>query len=91
MALNRGQSRAWTGAAPRPRPGKIYLHVFDWPEGGQIRLSGLQGVGQSLAAYLLSDASQSPLAVTYQDNELTISGPSEAPDAIDTVITLIVE
>ncbi|HUT19912.1 MAG TPA: alpha-L-fucosidase, partial [Anaerolineae bacterium] len=67
------------------KPGKVYLHVFDWPEGGQIRVSGL---GKITAAYLLGDPSQAPLSVGQEGDEVTVAGPAEAPDAIDTLIVL---
>ena len=67
------------------RPGKVYLHVFDWPDGGQIRLPGL---GQVSGAYLLSDASQAPLPIERKGDDLIIAGPAQAPDAVDTVLVL---
>jgi len=67
------------------KPGKVYLHVFDWPEGGRITVSGL---GQVDGAYLLSDASQASLPVEQHGDEVTIAGPAKAPDAIDTVLVL---
>ena len=63
----------------------VYLHVFDWPEKGRIEAPGL---GAYKTAYLLSDESRSPLAVTQQGDKLLIAGPCDAPDAIDTVIVL---
>jgi alpha-L-fucosidase len=67
------------------KPGVVYLHVFDWPEGGQIVVSGL---GQVSSAYMLSDAARAPLPVERQGDDLVIAGPAEAPDAIDTVLVL---
>ena len=67
------------------KPGKVYLHVFDWPDGGQIRLPGL---GQVSGAYLLSDASQAPLPIERKGDDLIIAGPAQAPDAVDTVLVL---
>jgi alpha-L-fucosidase len=67
------------------KPGKVYLHVFDWPEGGKIEVSGL---GQVCGAYLLSDPAQAPLSVEQHGDDVTISGPAEATDAIDTVLVL---
>ena len=70
------------------KPGKVYLHVFDWPEGGQIRVTGLGGV---TGACLLGDTAGQPLAVRYEGDVLVVAGPAEAPDAIDTVVVLTVE
>lgn len=69
------------------RPGKVYLHIFDWPQGGEIKLSGLQTTG----AYLLSDVSQTSLPLKSQSGEVIIKGPSAAPDAINTVIVLTLD
>jgi len=70
------------------KPGKIYLHVFNWPEGGQIEVSGL---GQVEGAYLLSDPAQAPLSVEQHGDEVTIAGPAQSPDAIDTVLVLTMD
>ncbi len=62
--------------------------MFDWPEGGQIRVTGLGGV---TGACLLGDTAGQPLAVRYEGDVLVVAGPAEAPDAIDTVVVLTVE
>ena len=64
---------------------RIYLHVFDWPEGGRIRIPGLQ---LPAGAYLLSDASRAPLTITKGEGETIVDGPTDAPDPIDTVVVL---
>jgi alpha-L-fucosidase len=68
-------------------PGAVYLHVFEWPAGGQIRVAN---VGKVRGAYLLADASRAALPVAYEGDEIVVSGPSEAPDAVDTVVVLSV-
>jgi alpha-L-fucosidase len=70
------------------KPGKVYLHVFDWPEGGKIKVSG---AGQVTGAYLLGDTSGEALPVRSDGDELIVAGPAEAPNAIDTVVVLTVE
>lgn len=62
----------------------VYLHVFDWPANGQLKVAGLPVAG----AYLLSDPAQAPLAVTHTNGDVTIQGPAVAPDALDTVVVL---
>ncbi len=79
------QGLAWCRSTARP--GKVYLHIFDWPQGGEIKLSGPQATG----AYLLSDASRTPLPIKSQSGKVIIKGPSEAPDAINTVIVLTLD
>jgi alpha-L-fucosidase len=70
------------------KPGKLYLHVFDWPRGGVLRLRGF--ADQVKSAYLLQDP-QAPIEVEQNARRLKISGPDQAPDAIDTVIVLEME
>lgn len=67
------------------RPGRIYLHVFDWPAGGVVRLGGLPGPVKK--AYLLADA-LAPLRFAQQGSEIEIDGPARPPDSIDTVVVL---
>jgi alpha-L-fucosidase len=66
------------------KPGKVYLHVFDWPAGGRFELPDLQ----VSKAYLLSDPQRSPLALNRDGQQVIIHGPSATPDAIDTVVVL---
>lgn len=79
------QGLAWCRSTARP--GKVYLHILAWPQGGEIKLSGLQATGASL----LSDASRTALPLKSQSGEVIIQGPSEAPDAINTVIVLTLD
>jgi alpha-L-fucosidase len=67
------------------RQGKVFLHVFDWPQDGAIRLGGLPG--QVSKAYLLQD-NQTILKVSQQGQEVVICGPARPPDAINSVIVL---
>jgi alpha-L-fucosidase len=70
------------------RPGRLYLHLFEWPE-GQIELPGLNNTVTK--AYLLADADHSPLSVTRGDEMVLVSLPEAAPDAIDSVLVLEIE
>jgi len=70
--------------AKRTDPNTVYLHVFEWPTGGTLRVPSL---GKPVAsAYLL--AGSTPLEVHGSDKETTITAPAQAPDPIDTVIRL---
>ncbi len=64
---------------------KTYVHVFDWPAGGKLRLPL---VGPARAAYLLVDSDRTPLRVQANGDEMTITGPTSAPDAVDTVVVV---
>lgn len=64
--------------------GNVYLHVFDWPSGGQLRLPA--SIGEVTHARLLADGTELP--VRRESEGLVIAGPASAPDPIDTVIVL---
>jgi alpha-L-fucosidase len=65
--------------------GRVFLHVFDWPQGGTIRLGGLPGAVSN--AYLLQDREMA-LAVRQAGGEVVISGPANAPDPVASTIAL---
>lgn len=97
MAVN-GESIYGTGPSPfrklkwgrcTTKPGKLYLHVFDWPEKGALVVPGLSNTVKK--SYLLSDAQQHALAVTQAENEVLILLPEAAPDPVDTVVVLDIE
>jgi alpha-L-fucosidase len=71
------------------KPGRLYLHVFDWPSDGQLRVPGLGNKVQ--AAYLLADSEKRPLTTTRDDDDLTIEVPDAAPDKIDTVVVVEIQ
>jgi alpha-L-fucosidase len=68
------------------KPGKLYLHVIDWPEDGTLRVPGLRA--NVTGAYLLANSSRAALPITAQPDALLIQGPRRAPDPIDTVVVL---
>jgi alpha-L-fucosidase len=69
------------------KPGKLYLHVFDWPANGKLEVSGLKN--KIKKAYLLADKKEAKLPVGSQGNEkVIVTVPSKAPDSVDTVIVL---
>ncbi len=62
----------------------LYLHVFDWPEDGQLRVPGLQNDVRS--ATLLDGGEE--LAATRQDQGWTLEVPTAAPHPIASVIAI---
>jgi len=62
----------------------LYLHVFDWPEDGKLFVPGLNSKVEQ--AYMM-DGWQA-LDTASADDGVTISLPSEAPDAIASVVVL---
>ncbi len=68
------------------KPGKVYLHVFDWPADGVLRLPGL--TGRVTGATLLADPGAGALEVVQSGGEVTVRGPAAAPDPVDSVVVL---
>lgn len=63
----------------------LYLHVFEWPESGALRIDGLAGT--PARAYLLADRSRR-LETSRDEHALVIRVPSSAPDPICSVVVL---
>jgi len=70
------------------KPGKVYVHVFDWPKGGMIQLPALDV--QVTSARLLSDPARTALPLSQRDEGVTIAGPAAAPDPVASVIVLTI-
>jgi alpha-L-fucosidase len=67
------------------RDNKLYLHVFEWPEGGRMTLPGL---AESVTrARLLADPPQQ-VRVEHRTDGVILHGPARALDAADTVVVL---
>jgi alpha-L-fucosidase len=93
MAVN-GESIYGTTASPlakldwgrcTQKPGKLYLHVFDWPK-GELAAPGLKSKVEK--AYLLFDKEQKPLTFSQTDDCVTVKLPETAPDPIASVVVL---
>lgn len=97
LAVN-GESIYGTGPGPfaklpwgrcTAKPGRLYLHVFDWPKGA-LEVPGL--TNKTGKAWLLSDPEKKPLAVERKSGDtVVITVPEAAPDKIDSVIVLEIE
>ena len=74
------------------KPGKLFFHVFSWPENGKLTLPGINCKVKNV--YLLADQMEKPVAwhnsgtkdVVIQLNSATISG--EILNDIDNVVVL---
>src|SRR6266542_3401236 len=67
------------------KPGRIYLHVFNWPSDGSLRVPTWgKGVKR---AYLLASP-KSKLTFAEDNDGVTIHVPSSAPDPIASVIVI---
>jgi len=96
MAVN-SESIYGTTASPFGRPewgrctakdNKRYLHVFQWPANGQLT-APLAGATVE-RAYLLADK-KAKLTVTTEADKVTLALPAKAPDAIDSVVVLVLK
>jgi len=73
------------------KPGKLYLHVFDWPTNGRLAVPGLLEF-KVKKAYLLADKKHKRLPlVLVSQNEMMLTVPEAAPDPINSVVVLEVE
>ncbi|MHC4115169.1 MAG: alpha-L-fucosidase [Planctomycetota bacterium] len=68
---------------------RLYLHVFDWPADGVLRVPGLKNWVRK--AYLLADAKREALKVGRRRGDVLVAVATEAPDRIDTVVVLEIE
>ncbi|MBW8039305.1 MAG: alpha-L-fucosidase [Planctomycetes bacterium] len=72
------------------KPGKLYLHVFDWPENGELEVPFPRSEVQQ--AYLFARKDRAELLLGSDDNgNLIVTVPRRVPDKIDTVIMLEME
>jgi len=65
------------------KAGTTYLHVFDWPSGGELKLP--RALGSVTQARLLADPRHEPLKIRAGS---IIQVPSRMPDPLDTVVAL---
>jgi len=87
----RGTTASPLGEVPWGRctakPGKLYLHVFDWPANGKLEVPGLKD--QVRKAYLLADKKRAKLPVMRGgEDTVVVTVPEKAPDRINTVVVL---
>ena len=102
MKVN-GESIYGTGASPFKKldwgrstqkqiPGdktRLYLHVFNWPKDGVLRVPGLKN--RAVKAYLLADKDQNVLRLAPRGDSLAIDVPAQRPDPIASVVVLEIE
>ncbi|MBN1909294.1 MAG: alpha-L-fucosidase [Pirellulales bacterium] len=70
------------------KPGKLYLHLFTWPQ-DTFELDGLKQ--QVARAYWLSDPDRKPVTFTQSGQKLTIQLPEKPLDEIASVLCLELE
>ena len=64
----------------------LYLHVFEWPQTGQLKVTGVPG--EPIKAHLLADKKKKPLPLANAPDGVLISVPPMPPDAASTTIVL---
>ncbi len=81
----------WGRCTQKAIPGgtRLYLHVFEWPNNGRLAVNGISNSANS--AYLLADASKTPLPVTREEDALVVGVPAVAPDPFNSVVVLDVD
>ena len=60
----------WGYSTVKPEENKLYLHVFNWPEDGKLKIPGLKS--EILNAYYLNDILEKPLEVSRMGNNQNI-------------------
>jgi alpha-L-fucosidase len=65
----------------------LYLHIFQWPDDGQLTVPGL--TNEPVRASLLADGTA--LKVSRQDGQLRIAVGQNAPDPIATVVVVDID
>ena len=70
------------------KPGRLYLHLFQWPAGA-LELAAVKG--RVTKAYLLAGPKRGPLVVTQNGENVSIALPKNAPDPIASVVCAEIE
>jgi len=68
------------------KPGRLYVHIFAWPWGGSLKVSGVMNVVEK--AFLLSDPDCKELEFKQQGQDIVINVPSRALDPVDNIAVL---
>lgn len=63
---------------------RLYLHIFNWPADGKLRVPGL--FNKVRYAYLLADSAKKALGVDRSEDSLIIAVPNQAPDRYNSVV-----
>ena len=67
------------------KPGKLYIHLFKYPEGSFELANAPARVKK---AYMLADAKHSSLKLTQAGGRVAVKMPPKAPDAVDSVLVM---
>ncbi len=64
----------------------LYLHVFERPKDGYLRLDGV--ANEAVSAYFMGDAARTKMKITRKDDALVVSLPAQLPNATNSVVML---
>jgi alpha-L-fucosidase len=67
------------------KPGKLYIHIFNWPS-APFELNQVKG--KVTKAYLLADSSRKPLKMKQDSDRVTVNLPANAPGQYASVMVL---
>jgi alpha-L-fucosidase len=90
-----GESIYGTQASPLPlqnwgvstvKGNKLYLHVFNWPDNGNLYVGGL--ISRISNVFLLTNPSQKLKVEYLPSGDFRLRVPMQAPDSINTVIVV---
>ncbi len=70
------------------QPGKLFLHVFDWPKDGKLVVPL---AGRVKKAYLLAQPRAALALTAAESGPVTVTVPAIAPDNIATVVVLEID
>lgn len=77
----------WGTSTWNPHTHALYLHVFHWPTNGKLLVGGLKS--DPTSAHLLAGSPTAGLSWHRNNaNDLELTVPTQAPDAIDSVVRL---
>ena len=68
---------------------RLFLHIFEWPEGGKLHVKGLQNQPQGVS--ILGQRTRNFLPVSGQAGEWVIQLPAAAPDPVCTVVNCSIQ
>ncbi len=66
------------------KPGELFLHVFDWPTTGILRVPA----GKFMPTSITLSGQTKPLPYRFKGNDLLIQVPLQAPDPLNSVVRI---
>ena len=83
MPKQQGSSNAWRCTT---KPGKLYIHIFEWPANGTFELSQMKQKAKH--AYFLVDPKHKGLKLSQQGEKLIVTLPRMPAPLAPTVLVI---